>query len=558
MKISVLTNLYCIKLPRWTASMHFLNRKAFMIALVFTTFYFSSLVGSSSAAAPASSAAAGGGRRGLAAAAGITAGNFTQPVDHFDLQNGASFHQRFWLQKSWWKDQSNGIVLLYINSFIWQPDGDLTTSAVAEWAKELGAMLIEIEPRYSGQSYPVRDVTSTNIRFSTIEQNIADYSDFIANMTKTLQLNDPRWIIVADLFNGAYATWLRAKNPQLVFGSVATSPYMLATLEDIGYDSAYQAWLGEACSSVVHDAVYNLSRAWSSINTTDFQHQMGCKQLLPNEEEFFYVLNSIFTSYYSSAKDLICANLTAKVNANTSDKLANFAKLLKELRGDSSLDCIDFDIALDTNTTIPSIFSGYRPTYYLKCAQLGQFQTPKGNTSLIPPQLTLTWYLQTCKKLFSDVHIPDQPQIDVVNALYGGENPEGCNMIFVTSKNDLAQQLVPDAKFVRDKSDTNRFLEISCENPTITYSWLDTSVHENCLKDVRNQILSTLKSWKSQNSDCTKTIHKGGDSNKSVLVGFLTGTFGIIFGVLLGGAIVLFITYHFYGKWKRSGWEKLG
>jgi hypothetical protein len=34
----------------------------------------------------------------------------------------------------------------------------------------------------------------------------------------------------------------------------------------------------------------------------------------------------------------------------------------------------DWDFALDTNGTIGYGGSGFRPTYYLKCTQLGQFE----------------------------------------------------------------------------------------------------------------------------------------------------------------------------------------
>ncbi len=56
-------------------------------------------------------------------------------------------------------------------------------------------------------------------------------------------MKQTRWIVMGDLFDGAFATWVRAK-PRVAFGVVATSPHLLAVEGYTGYDLAYQASIG--------------------------------------------------------------------------------------------------------------------------------------------------------------------------------------------------------------------------------------------------------------------------------------------------------------------------
>jgi len=48
---------------------------------------------------------------------------------------------------------------------------------------------------------------------------------------------------MGELFNGAFATWVRAK-PRVAFGVVAVSPYLLAVDSYPDYDLSYQAAIG--------------------------------------------------------------------------------------------------------------------------------------------------------------------------------------------------------------------------------------------------------------------------------------------------------------------------
>jgi hypothetical protein len=54
---------------------------------------------------------------------------------------------------------------------------------------------------------------------------------------------------MGELFDGAFATWVRAK-PRVAFGVVAVSPHLLAVEGYPAYDLAYQAAIGTTATPV--------------------------------------------------------------------------------------------------------------------------------------------------------------------------------------------------------------------------------------------------------------------------------------------------------------------
>ncbi len=170
-----------------------------------------------------------------------------------------------------------------------------------------------------------------------------------------------------------------------------------------------------------------------------------------------------------------------------------------------------WDFALDTGDNMTDYGAGYRPTYYLKCTQLGQFeviindrsklignrtrltscrvllQVSSGSPySLVPAEVNVDWYLSVCQKLFNNLTTA-RPNTDDVNTNFGfvvqpirpvpnifddslcrfhsGGEPTGCNMAFVQSANDPYSSLGPNAAaLAKDYATTgNKIIEVTTQ-----------------------------------------------------------------------------------------------
>ena len=73
---------------------------------------------------------------------------------------------------------------MYISNFC-NPIENLQHGAIGEWSEELRSIAVELEVRYSGESQPVKNFTTFDLQFQTIEQNNADLIQFISYFSQT-------------------------------------------------------------------------------------------------------------------------------------------------------------------------------------------------------------------------------------------------------------------------------------------------------------------------------------------------------------------------------------
>lgn len=151
--------------------------------------------------------------------------------------------------------------------------------AWTEYAKELGAMLFQLEHRFYGQSMPTEYVffiqkyiiTNTNIiihcfisllysdlsieslSLLTIEQALADAAEFILKMKIKYNFKSTqKWIIFGGSYGGALATWLVEKYPHLAYGAVGSSGTENAVLNFGGYFTEISKIIGHTSKKCVN------------------------------------------------------------------------------------------------------------------------------------------------------------------------------------------------------------------------------------------------------------------------------------------------------------------
>lgn len=161
-------------------------------------------------------------------------------------------------------------------------------------AKETAALVVWLEHRYYGYSYPVPDLTTDNLLFLSFEEALEDTANFIRNfqLPKSINVTDPSglkydrtpWILYSWSYPGALVAWMRGKYPDLVWASIASSATIDRTTEHDGllYMTAAGKWGNPAC-------IKPLEEAWTAIDAILDRNDMEAT----NELKAFFDLSGV-------------------------------------------------------------------------------------------------------------------------------------------------------------------------------------------------------------------------------------------------------------------------
>jgi serine protease 16 len=101
---------------------------------------------------------------------------------------------------------------------------DVVSGEHVDIARVSGALVVALEHRYYGASYPVQDMTTPNMRFLSSQQQLADWAEFIGFLRVHYNLTTAnRLIVYGGSYAGAMTSWLRLKYPHLVYAAVSSS-----------------------------------------------------------------------------------------------------------------------------------------------------------------------------------------------------------------------------------------------------------------------------------------------------------------------------------------------
>jgi len=134
--------------------------------------------------------------------------NFTQLTNHFPhnayygpAPTNPTFTQRYILDDTYYKPGGPVYVLMGGETSALSRAAFLRTGIVAELAAATGGMALILEHRYYGQSWPVPNLSTDNLRWLTTEQSIADVPYFAQHVSfpgyedKNLTAPGTPWIL---------------------------------------------------------------------------------------------------------------------------------------------------------------------------------------------------------------------------------------------------------------------------------------------------------------------------------------------------------------------------
>ncbi|WFD01614.1 hypothetical protein MOBT1_000290 [Malassezia obtusa] len=208
--------------------------------------------------------------------------NFTQPLDHFDGSTNVTFQQRYFLATQWYEsgaalrnrtEDGREIVpvILYDGgeTTLEERTNVLDNGIVSILAKATGGIGVLLEHRYYGTSIPNRtelgpgeDWGVDELRWLDTRQSLEDSANFVRKIhfegvPKDAEL---RVIYYGGSYAGARAAFVRELYPDQIWGAIASSAVVAATVQLPEYYYAIARGSSASCSQALQRAIAAVDR----------------------------------------------------------------------------------------------------------------------------------------------------------------------------------------------------------------------------------------------------------------------------------------------------------
>jgi len=149
------------------------------------------------------------------------------------------------------------------------------------YARHYEAMMLVLEHRFYGHSWPSGEHTLEVLQLLTSKQALADAATFIDKFTEMRSLNGSKWVALGGSYSGNLAAWMKQKYPNHVKAAVASSSPLLALFDFPGYMETISDVVKEIdrdCYDEVYDA---FSCMESLVNGSTCENYKQASQIPP-------------------------------------------------------------------------------------------------------------------------------------------------------------------------------------------------------------------------------------------------------------------------------------
>ena len=404
-----------------------------------------------------------------------------QRLDHFSQEETRTWKQRYFVNDSFF--DGTGPIFLCVGG-----EGDALTPEVVktgtvhcadmvDLAKEIGALILAVEHRYYGESQPVSDLSTANLKWLTSRQALGDIAQFHDYIGKIYHLTDNnRWVAFGGSYPGMLAAWVRIKYPDLIFAAVSSSGPVEAWYNMQGFNDVMAQSMGATIVGGSAQCVEQIRKAFSDLGL-----------LLVSEEgrQFLYDRFNLCTDeaesdplkdaynqfqflYYLTTQDGIDLSgpLTGSLfpvqsnDPNCEEDACSIAKVCSDYMLNS-----DLGEPIDRLAVLWSLYAGEKCTsvdyqkatiaplldtslsswperswQYQACNEFGFFQTCDPGTECPftqePHMNTTEAQSYYCQRAFGLDANEIQERIAETNEYYGGWDPVGTRIMYVSASID--------------------------------------------------------------------------------------------------------------------------
>jgi hypothetical protein len=256
-------------------------------------------------------------------------------------------------------------------------------------AQEHRALLVNVEHRFYGQSYPTPDMSTSNLQYLSSEQALADLARIIGHIKQTLGTESSSVITVGGSYPGNMAAWFKLKYPQVTLGSIASSAPLTAKTNFYEYmevvGDAINYFSGKKCYEAFVSASESVAKlASGSSGYKSLESDFKICSPMSSEKDLTILLSDLMgnvqgTVQYNNEHNGVM-NVTDICNTMLagSDAYKQFTVLATQYRNASGIECEnanwDDTVAYLSNPAMDPNNNG-RPWTYQTCNEFGYYQT---------------------------------------------------------------------------------------------------------------------------------------------------------------------------------------
>lgn len=319
-------------------------------------------------------------------------------IDNFAPINGQKKWegegQRYWLNRQFW----GGVdfpIFVYIGGEGAESCTRLTDHMYAyELAQQHQALLIDVEHRFYGESYPTVDMSTENLQYLSADQALADLARIIGHIKSDLNTANSKVVTIGGSYPGNLAAWFRLKYPSVTQGSIASSAPVTAMTNFAAYmDVVGQSIIhfsGQACFDAFESAAKTVAEYAEAGNYAQLQADFATCGPITSTNDLKILLSDLmgnvqgtiqYNNEHSGVMNVtdICATMQ-----QSSDYYSNFKALQALYRTANGQTCEDASfadtVAYLSNPAKDSANNG-RPWTYQTCNEFGYFQTADSKVS---------------------------------------------------------------------------------------------------------------------------------------------------------------------------------
>lgn len=305
--------------------------------------------------------------------------------------------QRYWLNRQYW----GGVdfpIFVYIGGEGAESCSRLTNHMYAyELAQQHRALLVDVEHRFYGESYPTDDMSTSNLKYLSADQALADLARIIGHIKSDLKSTNSKVITIGGSYPGNLAAWFRLKYPSVTHGSIASSAPVTAQTNFPEYmDVVGQSIIhfsGQACFDAFENAANTLASYAEQGNFAKLSTDFHTCTPVSTTNDLKVLLSDLmgnvqgtiqYNNEHSGVMNVtdICATMQQTTNA-----YANFVALQGQYRVANGQECEDASWA-DTSAYLSNpakdSANNARPWTYQTCNEFGYFQTADSTVSFHP------------------------------------------------------------------------------------------------------------------------------------------------------------------------------
>jgi len=356
---------------------------------------------------------------------------YVQDLDH-NNPGQSTFLQRYYVDSTMW-DTANGPVFFEIGGE--GPAEGTDRGFIRTLAKTYKALLVTLEHRFYGVSVPSGGLSTSNLKYLSSQQALADVASVINYMKQTLSIQG-KFVTFGGSYSGALSAWFRLKYPHLTVGSLSSSGVVNAVFNFTDFDVQVAEAIGTTCTRYIQATTQAFEDAVAAGQGTAARNLFGMDPTTSNGDFFYMMADSAAMADQYGNKAALC-NWMAQANMTDPNSLMqSFANFTNTFWGkDFGSNCF-----YDTNC-LKNTPSKWQPTSrswrWQKCSELAYFQNaPQSNSLRSTKYVTQEYNLNQCVQIFGSVI----PNTDPVNLYYGGADIQATNVFFSDFSDDPWQR----------------------------------------------------------------------------------------------------------------------